>query len=179
MRKSTRRAWTKAENISSIHIEMPFSGWLEIADPPKWDPRNRETADHSMPYEAARALIDGHACLDSFTQEKIMDPAVRNLMQKITVSVNPDFPYAYVRMTVRNSSGGEIPRETQSRNGLNFGPPMTHDDIVAKYRRVCEFMHVNDAQRDRAYAQWFDLRSVKDIGEAMQTLSTFGRPRRL
>ena len=173
------RAWTKAENIAAIHIEMPFSGWLEIADPPKWDPRNRETADHSMAYEAARALIDGEIYVDSFTQEKIMEPAVRNLMQKITVSVNPDYPYGMVKMTVRNNAGAEIAKETQTRNGLNFGPPMTHDDIIAKYRRICEFMHVNDAQRDHALAQWSDLRSVKDIADAIQTLATFGRPRPL
>ena len=173
------RAWTKPENIASIHIEMPFSGWLEIADPPKWDPRNRETADHSMAYEAARSLIDGDIYVDSFTQEKIMDPAARNLMQKITVSVNPDYPYGMVKMTVRNSSGAEITKETQTRTGLNFGPPMTHDDIMAKYHRICEFMHVNDSQRDRALAQWSDLRSVKNIADAIQTLATFGRPRPL
>ncbi|MGH9642348.1 MAG: MmgE/PrpD family protein, partial [Terriglobales bacterium] len=136
------KAWTKAEDITSIHVEMPFSGWLEIADPPKWDPRNRETADHSMPYEAARALIDGDVYLDSFTHEKFMDPKARDIMAKTTVSVNPDFRYGQVRMTVRSKSGGELIKETDSRPGFNFGPPMTHDDIVAKYNRVCAFMHV-------------------------------------
>jgi 2-methylcitrate dehydratase PrpD len=108
-----------------------------------------------------------------------MEPAVRDLMQKITVSVNPDYPYGMVKMTVRNNAGAQITKETQTRNGLNFGPPMTHDDIIAKYRRICEFMHVSDAQRDRALAQWSDLRSVKDIADAIQTLATFGRPRPL
>src|SRR5437016_2194414 len=98
-----------------------------------------------MAYEAARALIHGDRDLDSFTTEKIMDPAVRSLMEKITVSVDPNFAYGQVRMTVRTKSGAAT-KETQSRNGLNFGPPMTHDDILAKYKRVCEFMHVNDAQ---------------------------------
>jgi hypothetical protein len=50
---------------------------------------------------------------------------------------------------------------------------------MAKYHRICEFMHVNDSQRDRALAQWSDLRSVKNIADAIQTLATFGRPRPL
>lgn len=83
------------------------------------------------------------------------------------------------KIVVRNNSGAEITKETQTRNGLNFGPPMTHADIIAKYRRICEFMHVNDSQRDRALAQWSDLRSVGNIADAMQTLAIFGRPRPL
>ena len=170
------RAWTKAESIESIHVEMPFSGWLEIADPPKWDPRNRETADHSMAYEAARALIDGDVYLDSFTHEKITDPAARDLMKRITVSVNPQFSYGEVRMSVRTHSGDMLTKETKSRPGFNFGPPMTHDDIIAKYNRVCDFMHVDSAQRDRALAQWSNLAAVHDIAEPMETLATFGKP---
>jgi 2-methylcitrate dehydratase len=158
---------------------MPFSGWLEIADPPKWDPRNHETADHSMAYEASRALIDGDVYLDSFTREKFMDPAARALMNRITVSVDPNFGYGQVRMTVKKKSGETLTKETNSRMGLNFGPAMTHDDIVAKYNRVCEFMRVDNAQRDRALAQWSDLRAVQDIADAMKTLANFGNPQPL
>jgi 2-methylcitrate dehydratase len=67
------KKWTKAEDIASIYVELPFDGWQETADPPKWDPRNRETADHSMPYVIARALIDGKIYVDSFTPELYMD----------------------------------------------------------------------------------------------------------
>jgi hypothetical protein len=37
-------------------------------------------------------------------------------------------------------------------------------------------MKVTDAQRDRAKTTWGGLRSLSDIGEAIQTLRTFGRP---
>ena len=71
------RTWTRAEDIAAIHVELNRVGWLEIADPPKWDPRNRETADHSLAYEIARALVDGEIWIDSFEPGKLMDPAVR------------------------------------------------------------------------------------------------------
>lgn len=157
---------------------MNFSGWLEIADPPKWDPRNRETADHSMAYEVARALIDGDVYVDSFTHEKIMDPVARGLMEKITVSVNPDYAYqGQVRMTVRTKAGGKLIKETSNPRGENnFGSPVTHEEIIAKFNRICAFMHVSDEQKDRALAQWSNLRAVKDIAEPMQNLAKFGRP---
>ena len=173
------RAWTKPDDIESIHIEMAYWGWLEIADPPKWDPLNRETADHSMPYEVARALLDGEVYVDSFTAEKAVDPAVRKLMNKITVSVHPDYTdHGQVRMTVRNKAGAVFTKDTNSRAGdaSNFGTPVTHDEIIAKYKRICEFMHVASDQRDRALAQWSNLRAVKDIAEPMNTLAKFGRP---
>jgi len=42
------RAWTKADEYRSIQIEM--SSFADIGDAGKWDPRNPETADHSMAY---------------------------------------------------------------------------------------------------------------------------------
>ena len=76
------RAWTKPDEIASIQYDMNDLG--EISDAPKWDPPNRETADHSMPYMLARAMIDGDIWLDSFTEAKFMDPVARALMDKMT-----------------------------------------------------------------------------------------------
>jgi 2-methylcitrate dehydratase PrpD len=107
-----------------------------------------------------------------------MKPAVRQLMEKITVSANRDYPYqGQVRMTVRKKDGSELIKETSNPTGANnFGPPVTHEEIIAKYHRICAFMHVADGQKDRALAQWSNLRAVKDIAEPMQTLAKFGRP---
>jgi len=172
------RAWTSVEDIASIHVELNFVGWLETADPPKWDPRNRETADHSLPYEIARALIDGEIWIDSFDPDKLMEPAVRALMEKITASVNPDYSYhGQMRITVRTQSGAELVRELGKDNtGISLGSPVTHDEIIAKFNRVFAFMNVSDRQRERSLAQWSDLRAVEDITEPMQNLARFGRP---
>lgn len=172
------RAWTSVEDIRSIHVELNFTGWLEIADPPKWDPQNRETADHSLPYEIARALIDGEIWIDSFAPEKLTEPAVRALMDKITASVNPDYSYhGQMRMTVRTKNGAELVREIgRSNTGISLGTPVTHDEIVAKFNRVFAFMNVSDRQRERALTQWSNLRAVDDIAEPMRNLARFGRP---
>jgi 2-methylcitrate dehydratase len=172
------RAWTRVEDIATLHVELNFAGWLEIADPPKWDPRNRETADHSLPYEIARALVDGEIWIDSFDAEKLADPVVRGLMAKITASANPDYSYhGQVRITVRTTSGAERAFEIGRDNTrLSLGSPVTHEEIVAKFNRVFRFMRVADAQRERALEQWSDLRAIADIAEPMRNLARFGRP---
>ena len=38
-------------------------------------PTTRETADHSLPYCVAVALLDGEVGLGQFTDERIADPA--------------------------------------------------------------------------------------------------------
>jgi 2-methylcitrate dehydratase len=175
------RAWTRVEDVAAIHVELNFVGWLEIADPPKWDPRNRETADHSLPYEIARALVDGEIWLDSFDPDKLDDPAVRELMSKITASANPDYGYhGQVSMKVRTKAGAERVWEIGKDNTrLSLGSPVTHDEIVAKYNRVCEFMHVSAAQRERALEHWTRLRDVRDVADAVANLARFGRPAQL
>jgi 2-methylcitrate dehydratase len=172
------RAWTSIDDIAAIHVELNFVGWLEIADPPKWDPKNRETADHSLPYEIARALIDGEIWIDSFEPEKLAEPAVRTLMDKITASVNPDYRYhGQMRITVRTKSGAELVREIGNGNtGISLGTAVTQDEIVAKFNRVFAFMNVSDRQRERALAQWSNLRAVDDIAEPIRNLAEFGRP---
>jgi 2-methylcitrate dehydratase len=78
------------EEIENITIEIHWSGWYIIGGgqgdkDEKWNPRNRETADHSLPYLIAIALVDGEITLDSFTDERISDPQLRPIMQKINV----------------------------------------------------------------------------------------------
>lgn len=178
------RAWTRADEIASIQHEMPYFGWQEIADPPKWDPRNHETADHSIPYLISRALIDGHIYLDSFTPEKTQDPAVRELMAKITVRPNLEWRgNAPAHITVRKKSGEE--KSWDSMGGLRIArpgqidTPMTDEEIHAKFDRACAFMSVDPGQRDRARAEWSNLGAVADIGGPMRTMANFGRPKPL
>src|ERR1700737_4512291 len=81
------RAWTKPEEIEAIQYDMTFGDWQECGSNPKWDPRNRDTADHSIPYVLARALVEGasYSGLGAFTPEKLTDPVARALMAKMTL----------------------------------------------------------------------------------------------
>ncbi len=56
-----------------------------------WNPISRETADHSLPYIVAAAVLDGHVRTESFDPVRVLDPArQRFLKDKIVVSSAPE-----------------------------------------------------------------------------------------
>lgn len=181
-------AWTTVDEIESIHHTL--GAWGEIAAPPMWDPWNRETADHSMPYILARALMDGEIYLDSFVEAKFRDPACLALMQRITMSPGLGWRGNAPARTVITKKNGER-REFNTQGGRRQAPPgeilskptadhrLTMDEIVTKFNRACDFKHVAPAQRERARELWGHLDAVSDIGDAMQSLAKFGAPRPL
>ena len=56
-----------------------------------WHPISRETADHSLPYIVAAAVLDGYIRTDSFDPGRVRDPArQRFLSDKVKVSAAPE-----------------------------------------------------------------------------------------
>jgi 2-methylcitrate dehydratase len=157
--------WTKPEEIDTIRIQITSLG--EIADPPKWDPRNRETADHSLPYITAVALTDGEVYLDSFKPERYLnDQKLRELMGRITIEANPDLvgTQGKCRITVRKKSGEVMTKLVQGEI------PVTFDEVKKKFDRVCAYYSIPNDVRDHARETWSNLKAVKDIAEPMRMM---------
>ena len=80
----------------SIEIAT-FQTAVEIIgqDPEKWRPRTRETADHSLPYCTAVALVDGEVSAEQFTPERLADPALARPRGRTTVVEDPALTAGY------------------------------------------------------------------------------------
>jgi 2-methylcitrate dehydratase len=165
-----RKFASKPEEIDSITVEMTSFG--EIGDPAKWDPQNEETADHSVPYLIARGLLDGDIFLSSFTRAKFTDPTARAIMAKTTIREVPGVSGS-PRITIKRTDGQTLTKESPKRI------KMTHQEILAKFNRICDYKKVNAGQRDKLSQQWMNLKDVKDMGEAVKTAAKFGAPRPL
>jgi 2-methylcitrate dehydratase len=164
-------AWTKPEEIAAMDLENTYYSWQESCDPPKWDPTNRETADHSYPYNMARAILDGYIYFDSFAREKYTDPRVHELMAKITIRPNPSPEFRNIVLKVRKKSGEEKTFVSKPE------PPFTNDEILAKYRKSADFFKIANAEQ--ILKTWMNLRDIKDIGEAVAAVAKFGSPKPL
>ncbi|HEY5595607.1 MAG TPA: MmgE/PrpD family protein [Nitrospiria bacterium] len=83
-------------DIHAITVKT-FDVAVEIigTGPEKWRPRNRETADHSLPYLVAAAFMDGKVGLEQFTDARIADPKLRALIQTVSVTADPELSQAY------------------------------------------------------------------------------------
>ena len=81
------------------------------------DPRNRETADHSLPYLLAIALRDGRITPEIFEPTRYLDPALRPLMNRIKIAENAEFTKAFPgsltsEITVTTQSGTRYTERT-------------------------------------------------------------------
>jgi 2-methylcitrate dehydratase len=110
------------------------------SEPAKWAPTTRETADHSLPYVVALALLDGGVTMGSYTKEKLSSPTVRAMMQKITVVVDEKIESEWpgiiqVRATLKLADGST--REAHARDPKGtFRNPMTREDIKVKFGQL-------------------------------------------
>jgi 2-methylcitrate dehydratase len=109
----------------------------------RWDPQTPETADHSIPYVVAAALHHGRVGPASFTQERLWDGDLRDLMAKVEVVAREDYSAANeqrpqqhpTRVVVTLMSGERVEGRTGfDRGDLTDAP--TWEDLVAKFREV-------------------------------------------
>ena len=137
----------KPDDIESVRIGTYFVAWSEIGGgqddhAQKWDPRNRETADHSLPYMCAVALADGRVQAESYLPERFGDPALRPLMDKIEVVEDPDITANWTRMpahdiTIRLVSGETRHVRADYPRG-HPGNPATEAELTGKFRAQVE-----------------------------------------
>ena len=65
------------------------------SEPEKWRPTTRETADHSLPYITAIALIDGEVTNKQFEPERFTDPKIWKFLENVKVQRNAELSALY------------------------------------------------------------------------------------
>ncbi|WP_277374421.1 MmgE/PrpD family protein [Pseudomonas sp. AA-38] len=153
--------------IESIRIETSEFNKRVLADgAEKWRPQTRETADHSLPYNVVRALIDGDITIESYSMKKITDPLVATLMAKTTVFEDPAitrlFPrHLANRVTLTLCSGEVLVSEVLSGPG-SVETPMTTEDFESKFRKMAA-AHLPESAQQAVLAFVSDLERQQDF----------------
>jgi 2-methylcitrate dehydratase len=65
------------------------------SEPEKWRPQQRETADHSLPYITAVALIDGEVTDKQFAPERFTETGIVSFLQGVIVERNDELSALY------------------------------------------------------------------------------------
>ncbi|HJZ92374.1 MAG TPA: MmgE/PrpD family protein [Gemmataceae bacterium] len=107
-----------------------------------WAPKTRETADHSLPYCTAVALLDGEVTLRQFDPERFTATDVLQLLTKVKVhlddALTPRYPRGIPnRIVVTLTDGTRLTQEVEFPRG-HAGNPMTDDEVEAKFRALVE-----------------------------------------
>jgi 2-methylcitrate dehydratase len=163
------------DRISSIEIATTRRGYQRTgSEPEKWSPKTRETADHSLPYITARAMFDGDITNESFAPQKIRDPAVLALMQKIKVAEDPALTARTggavpTRVTATLTDGRRISREVDHAPGF-AQRPLSAAEVERKFRSNIG-KRWSEKRTDGVLKALWALEQTKDLSLLMGKLS--------
>lgn len=148
--------------IDSIDI-FSFDAAVDIIgkDPEKWRPKTRETADHSLPYCTAVALMDGDVTLDSFSPERLSDEPLLDLTAKIQIHRDDELTAKYPqgipnRIVVTLKDGNTLESECTYPRG-HAENPMSDDEVEAKLRRMADALMAEGMLEENPADQILDL----------------------
>ncbi len=122
--------------IKEVLVETYDAAISILADKEKWNPTNRETADHSLPFIVSYSILEKNFWLDSYSH--ILDQGVRDVMGKVKVKEVPEFTSMYPRKLpvrinvvsrINDSSYVDVPKGYP-------GNPMTWHDVEMKAIRL-------------------------------------------
>jgi 2-methylcitrate dehydratase len=106
----------------------------------KWRPTTRETADHSLPYTVAAALVDGRFSDAVFAPERFSDRRILALADRIEVHDDPElsrqFPHAFpCRVEITTAEGTVHVAGRQVPRG-HHDDPMSDAEVADKFRQL-------------------------------------------
>jgi 2-methylcitrate dehydratase len=113
-----------------------------LFDPHKYRPESRETADHSLPYCLAAAIVDRQISTASFSDEKLKDPRIWAVIDKIKGEASLEFEKMFPakqpsKVVVRTTEGKEFSAYLEYPKG-DPREPMTEDDLDVKFAGLAE-----------------------------------------
>src|SRR5439155_23370956 len=140
-------------------------------DPEKWRPRTRETADHSLPYCTAVALMDGDVTAAQFDDAHLTNPALLELVAKVKVHRDAALSKRYPagipnRLTIKLVNGRQLVREVEFPRG-HARNPMTDAEVEQKFRRLVEPRYGKE-RADRVLAACWELEKLPHAGELLK-----------
>ena len=112
--------------------------------------RTKEEADHSLPYMAAVAILDGQVMPGQYRPERIQRADVQNLLRKVVVRPAEEFSQIFpaempCRITVALRDGRALVNEKRDYEGF-FTRPMGWETVVEKFERLSA-PHADAARR--------------------------------
>jgi 2-methylcitrate dehydratase len=158
--------------IAEVRIETVSTAILLMAgDIDKWEPKTRESADHSMPYTVAIALLHGDVEEKHFGDEYLRDPQVRALTQRVKVKATDEadrrMPEAmYCKMQLVTQSGATHTAIVEYHQG-HWKNPMSDTQLEAKFRKLAGAV-LSHAQTSRLLETLWRFERLADAGEVVR-----------
>src|SRR5437867_7289642 len=159
--------------IDSVHVATYGEAVRRTAtEAEKWNAETRETADHSIPYLVAAAFQDGDVTPATLAPSQIQDPALSQLIKKLTVVEEPEFTRRYpadacTRVEVTTTDGRQVVAETSHPKGHRRNP-LTDSEVELKFRGLSEALGAKGC--DRVLAEVWNLEKAATLDGLFESL---------
>lgn len=158
----------RIDAIKQVRMQTYKNG-MNYAEPVHWLPETRETADHSLPFTIAVALMEGTLAIRHYDEVYYQRDDVRALMQKISIAIGdepakawPESPLCLMEVETIDS------RVLRGRCDFHLGHhrrPMSDADQDAKLRAMGrDYAGLSNARIDALIERLRHLETVDDVG---------------
>src|SRR5438128_8981379 len=169
---SLRKEILDPAQVKSVTIESHDAAVDIIgSEPAKWKPKTRETADHSLPYITAIALIDGEVTNKQFEPERFKDPGAWKFLENVHVERNAElsamYPDAVANIVHVDLADG---RRLTKRVDYPLGHaknPLKDSQVEEKFNVLVDPMLGSDRARKIIEIAW-KLDEAKNVDELMR-----------
>ena len=158
------------DDVVSAEVAQPYLSIVMMYGEPDTGLQGK----FSSQYAVAAALVDGEMGIDTFTDEKVQEPAMKETMQKVNQRVvakaeelSVDFDQGIpVKITLKD--GRVLEHSTTRQNILGSQHnPWGFDNIKAKFE-VNAALALGRERVSDTVDTWSDITQVQDISEAIQ-----------
>lgn len=130
------------DQIETVTLTTLAQAYDILFDPHKYRPESRETADHSLPYCIAAALVDHKITTQSFSEEKLKDPRIWEVIDKIKGEPSLEFEKMFPekqpsKVVIKTKDGREFSEYLEYPKG-DPREPMTEEDLDNKFNALSE-----------------------------------------
>jgi len=143
------------------------------SEPEKWKPKTRETADHSLPYITAIALIDGEITDRQFEPERFKDPKVWKFLENVKVERNAELSAMYAEAVgnivhVDLADGRRLTKRVDYPLG-NAKNRLKDSAVEGKFRALVE-RFIGESRAKKILELVWKLDEATNMDELMQAL---------
>jgi 2-methylcitrate dehydratase len=160
------------DQIDTVTLTTLAQAYDILFDPHKYRPESRETADHSLPYCIAAALVDHKITTQSFSDEKLKDPRIWEVIDKIKGEPSQEFEKMFPakqpsKVVIKTIDGKEYSEYLEYPKG-DSREPMTIDDLDNKFSALSSEL-LNEKRQKEIKEMIFECEKM-NVNEFMEKL---------
>ena len=160
--------------VSEVLIKTTTRGADILSDPTKYEPRTKETADHSLPYCIAVAVCKGNVLPSDFEEEALTDAFIWETLPKIKVVADPEIDGLFPKVkraivTITTDDGRSYTVQEDHAKG-RAERPLSDEELIDKFRANASHV-MTDGAMDNVVDATFALEEASTVSEYMRLLA--------